>query len=199
MSRASSELQEAFRLFRDLAPESAPAPVESAPPVPARVAEKATPSSPSVSPFTKLMASPPLQPVHAPRSPAVMKITGETRAERLEFVLDALCLRASLAGAVLADDSGLPLAAHGRSVATENLAAFTSVLGEALEKAGRFLGHFAADYISMDVDYEHKLVLKRFLLEGSPYYLVVLGPQNVDERSELEVSVGHVLSVLSGR
>jgi hypothetical protein len=128
-----------------------------------------------------------------------MSIAGATRADRLEFVLDALCLRAGLAGAVLADDSGLPMAVHGQSLGTENLAAFTSVLGEALEKAGRFIGHFSADYISMDVDYEHKLVLKRFLFEQRPYFLMVLGPQAVDDRSELEVTVGQVVSLLSGQ
>jgi hypothetical protein len=82
-------------------------------------------------------------------------------------------------------------------VPTESLAAFASVLGEALQKAGRFLGRSGADYISMDVDYENKVALKSFRLDGRPFSLMVLCRQAVDERSELEVSIEQLVSLLS--
>lgn len=199
MYRASSEIQEVFRLLQGLVPASSVPPREPAPAAPKTtpVPRPAAPPSPA---FSKILGPAPAAPAverRAPSRAASVSITGATRADRLAFVLDALCLRAGLAGAVIADESGFPLAEHGHSLASENLAVFTSVLGEALEKAGRLLGHHAADYISMDVDYERQLALKRFVLAEKPYFLVVVGPQGSDQRSELEVSIGQVVSVLS--
>jgi hypothetical protein len=192
MSRASSEIQEAFRLFRSLA-----APIASAP-VPREVPElRPAPPVAWPAPAPPATAAPAPSPPVVEVPPPSPELTAGTRAERLDRVLDALRRRAGLAAAVVADDSGFPLAVQGTSV--ENLAAFTSVLGEALEKAGRLLGRYAADTISMDVDYEHELVLKRFRIERHTCYLMVLGPQHVDQRSELEVTIGQLVTILSGR
>ncbi len=119
------------------------------------------------------------------------------RGDRLEDALAAMCRRGGLAGAVVADSAGLPLAAHNSPVALESLAAFTSVLGEALEKAARYLGQPGADYITMDVSYQDKVVLRRFLLGERPCYLMVLCAQGTDERAEVEVSIRQVQSILT--
>lgn len=123
--------------------------------------------------------------------------TGTFRADRLESVLVSMCHRGGFAGAVLADDSGLPLAVHNSPVGVESLAAFTSILGDALEKAGSFLGQHEAQYLSMDINYEDKAVLRRFSVGNLDLFLMLLCQQGVDERSEVEVSVSQLVSVLT--
>jgi hypothetical protein len=114
-------------------------------------------------------------------------------------VLESLCRRAGLSTAAAVDESGLALAVTGDVLPAESLAAFGSVLGEALERAGRILGHRAADTISMDLDYTNKIVLRRFELDERRYSLMAICLQGTDERSELEVTIGEIVSVLSRR
>jgi len=108
-----------------------------------------------------------------------------------------MCQRASLIGAVVADDSGLPLALHNSPVQSEALAAFTSVLADALDTAGRLLGEHRADNISLDVNYTDKAVLRRFQVKGGRYSIMVICSQEIDPRSELELSIDQMRSILS--
>lgn len=118
------------------------------------------------------------------------------RGDRLEKALQVMCKRGDFTGAVIADFSGLPIAVYNSPVGTNALAAFTSVLGTALEKAARLLDQHEADNISMDINYADKVVLRRFNVEGLQYYLMVICPQNVDERSEIELSLEQIISIL---
>jgi hypothetical protein len=209
----SSEIQEAVRLFREMAvpnaisaasgvtvgPLSLAWPTPDVSPSPRSVVSDLPGSRPAAAP-EKASAPPPstVQSLPAQVAPPALPDSPDLpHAERLERLLTNLCRRAGLSGAVAADETGLPLAVHGRTVPAESLVALTSVLSEALQKAARFLGRAGADYISMDVDYENKIALKSFRLDGRLFSLMVLCSQTVDERSELEVSIGELVAVLS--
>ena len=121
----------------------------------------------------------------------------EYRGDRLEFILSSMCRRGGLNGAVVADSKGLPLADFNSPVGGDILAAFTSVLGNALERAGTLLGESGAEIISMDINYTEKIVLRRFSIEGDQYFFLVICPQELDERTEVELSIEQVTAVLT--
>jgi predicted regulator of Ras-like GTPase activity (Roadblock/LC7/MglB family) len=132
--------------------------------------------------------------------PAPEQLKPETtgfRGDRIEKALQVMCKRGDFTGAVIADVSGLPIAAYNSPVSTNALAAFTSVLGTALEKAAHLLEQNGADNISMDINYADKVVLRRFNIKGLQYYLMVICPQNIDERSEIELSLEQIITILS--
>lgn len=119
------------------------------------------------------------------------------RGDRLEFILSSMCRRGDLSGAVVADGKGLPLADYNSPVGGDILAAFTSVLGSALERAATLLGESGAELISMDINYTDKIVLRRFTVAGEPYFLMVICSQSLDERTELELSIEQIITVLT--
>ena len=123
--------------------------------------------------------------------------TSGFRGDRIEKALEIMCKRGEFIGAVIADINGLPLAVYNSPVGTDALAAFTSVLGNALEKAGHLLDQHGADNISMDINYTDKVVLRRFIVEGQHYFLMIVCPQAVDERSEIELSIEQFISIMS--
>ncbi|MBI5189159.1 MAG: hypothetical protein HZA22_00595 [Nitrospirae bacterium] len=214
----SSEIKEAARLIAGLlgakpaqaeaAPSApAPAPAAEAPrPAPVQAAPAPAVASPPPVPEMPVSAPPavaaPAPPAPAPASaPAHVQAAplpeAEFRGDRLENALSALCRRAGFAGAVVADRSGLALALYNSPVDGGLLAAFTSVLGDALEKAGPMLGQTGAENISMDINYTDKVVLRRFNIDNRPYFLMVLCPQTVEERSEIEVSIDEIASIMT--
>lgn len=132
----------------------------------------------------------------APPPPEPMP-TFAYRGDRLEYILSSMCRRGELTGAVVADGKGLPLADFNSPVAGEILAAFTSVLGSALERAGMLLGESGADLISMDINYTDKVVLRRFIVGEAPYFLMAICQQELDERTELELSIEQLIAALS--
>lgn len=121
----------------------------------------------------------------------------EYRGDRLEYILSSMCRRGGLSGAVVADAKGLPLADYNSPVGGETLAAFTSVLGNALERAGTLLGESGAELISMDINYTDKIVLRSFRVAGEQYFFLVICPQELDERTEVELSIEQVTAVLT--
>jgi hypothetical protein len=82
-------------------------------------------------------------------------------------------------------------------VGADTLAAFTSVLGNALVRAGTLLGEVGAELISMDINYTEKIVLRRFPIEGQQYFFLVICPQELDERTEVELSIEQITKVLT--
>ncbi|SEA57031.1 hypothetical protein SAMN05660420_02506 [Desulfuromusa kysingii] len=118
------------------------------------------------------------------------------RGDQLEQVLRNMCLRSHFGGAVVTDATGLPFAVVNPPVSMEAVSAFTSVLGSALERAGSLLGQHGAEYLSLDINYEEKIILRRFLIHELPYFLLVICPQEVDERSEIEISIDQIVSIL---
>ena len=50
----------------------------------------------------------------------------------------------------------------------------------------------------MDINYTDKAVLRGLPLAGEPYYIMVLCPQHVDERIEVEVTEDAIIRILAG-
>jgi len=119
------------------------------------------------------------------------------RGDQLEQVIHNMCKRGHFSGAVVTDDTGLPFAVVNPPVSMEAVSAFTVVLGGALERAGSLLGHHGAEYLSMDINYEEKIILRRFLINDASYFLLAICPQEADERSEIEISIDQIVSILS--
>jgi len=127
---------------------------------------------------------------------AVDTVEGEFRGDRLENLLFSMCRRGGFSGAVVSDETGLPLAVYNSPVDSDRIAAFTSILGDALAKAGLFLEQHGAEYISMDINLVDKVVVRRFLYDGMEMYLLVLCSQAMDERAEVEMSIEQIVSIL---
>ena len=118
------------------------------------------------------------------------------RGERLQRVLAQLCARARFKGAAVADAQGLPLATHNLPLAADAIGAIASVLGGALTTVGRATGHPEAASITVELGLDQKLVVRR-IAEGDPaYFLVVLCPLGTDERSEIELSLRQLGSLV---
>ncbi len=138
--------------------------------------------------------------VHVARASASFEASLEGtsyRGEMLERVLEVMCRRSGFKGAVIADNTGLPLAVYNSPVSTEALAAFTSVLGDALIRASSLLCLKEANNISIDINYEDKIVLMQFKIQGANNFMMVICGQEIDVRSEMEVSIDQVISILS--
>jgi predicted regulator of Ras-like GTPase activity (Roadblock/LC7/MglB family) len=121
---------------------------------------------------------------------------GIYRGDKLSNALYAMCQRGGFSGALIVDDNGLPLAVHQSPVPEEAIGAFAIVLGTALAKAGKLLGQHNAENISIDINYTEKIVLRRFAMGQSPGYLLVICPQEVDERGEVELSIEQIAQIL---
>jgi predicted regulator of Ras-like GTPase activity (Roadblock/LC7/MglB family) len=118
------------------------------------------------------------------------------RGERLVGSLRLMCDRAGFRGALVLDSNGLPLAVHEPAFSNESVAALTVVLDGALKRAAQMLGAGDLVHLSIDINYEDKLVFRRFEAGAAPYFLVVVTPQEVDERAEVELSIdqlGHII------
>ena len=118
------------------------------------------------------------------------------RGDLLEEALVSMCRRGDFTGSVLADNNGLPLAFYNSPVEADALAAFTSILGRSLEETGRLFDQSDANNISIDINYIDKVVLRKFLVNDDPYFVMVISPQEVDVRAELELSINHISAIL---
>lgn len=179
----SSEIREAVKIFNDLISQSA-----VVLPTRAKKVHKISRSTPKAKP--SLLKEP--TGAIVPEKMADSKYRGD----KLENTLYAMCQRGGFQGAVVADTGGLPLAVYNSPVADEAIAAFTTVLGDALDKAGKFLEQYDADNISVDINYTEKAVLRRFHINDLPYFIMTICPQEVDERSEVELSIDQIISIL---
>ena len=198
----SSELQEALGLFQDLFQEQRPA-TGSAGPIGRNLKIESTGSGSEtvVTGAALVDDSPGLIRSHVVTQasqpvPIIEEIEGEFRGDRLENVLFAMCRRGGFSGAVVSDGTGLPLAVHNSPVDNDRIAAFTSILGDAMVKAGDFLEQHGAEYISMDINYEDNAVVRRFTYAEMEMYLMVLCAQSLDERAEVEMSIEQIVSIL---
>ncbi|MBU1232975.1 MAG: hypothetical protein KKD01_16730 [Proteobacteria bacterium] len=118
------------------------------------------------------------------------------RGDQLENVLYGMCQRGGFQGAAVADEQGLALAIYNSPVEGDVLAAFTTVLGEAIGKAGRFLEQHDANNISLDINFIDKAVVRQFSLGDNSFYILVICGQEIDERSEIELSIKQVTAIL---
>ena len=70
-------------------------------------------------------------------------------------------------------------------------------LGSAIERSSELLNESIAGHIAMDINYTDKLVLRRFLVSGEPYFLLVICPQEADERVEMELTIEQIIAILN--
>jgi chromosome partitioning protein len=115
----------------------------------------------------------------------------------LKDILAAMCERGDLYGTVIADEMGFPLDEYNSPVSTEALAAFTSVLNDTLEKADSILDMQNANNLSMDINENDKLILRKFEVLNSTYYLLAVCPQEAQPLGEMQIAVSKIISKLS--
>jgi predicted regulator of Ras-like GTPase activity (Roadblock/LC7/MglB family) len=135
-------------------------------------------------------------PPPVPAAPA--EYVSASRGERLHAVLSTLCDSEGYAGAMVTDASGLPLATSRNLEASDSLAAFSTVLGDVLTKAGSYLGHDDASHVTLDVGERQKVVLRRFYLEERAFYLVVICLRVLETHRALDRTVPRIVLTLSG-
>lgn len=114
----------------------------------------------------------------------------------LEKSLSGMCKRGGFHGAVIADLDGLAIAVFNSPVDEEILAAYTTILGESLDKAASFLNQPDANNISIDINILDKIVLRKFTPDKTSYYLMVISPQNIDGRAEVELAISQISQIL---
>lgn len=122
--------------------------------------------------------------------------THANRGDLLEEALVSMCRRGDFTGSVLADNNGLPLAIYNSPVETDALAAFTSILGRSLEETRRLFDQSDANNISIDINYIDKVVLRKFLVNDEPFFLMIISPQEVDVIAELELCINYISAIL---
>jgi hypothetical protein len=120
-----------------------------------------------------------------------------SRGKQLQGILATLCERAGLTGALITDNGGLAVAASSSLSATENLAAFSTVLGDVLHKAGSYLGQDDASDVSLDINATQKVVLRCFTLEERPFYLLVLCAAASDPREAMREAIPEIVAILA--
>lgn len=200
-----SEIQEAAKLFDQLISQSAVVATRVSPAqttrrqfhaIPAELQQVISPQGHRPLPSRQSSARKKTQ----TRKPAPVEVSdsGEMyRGDKLENMLFAMCKRGEFAGAVLVDSNGLPLAVYNSPVKDESLAsAFAMTLGDAIGKAARILGDSTANNISMDINYTDKACVRKFAINDLPYFLMIVCPQDIDERAEVEISIDQISSFL---
>ena len=121
---------------------------------------------------------------------------GEFHTDFLGGILEKMCSSGGFYGAIVADAMGFALADFSSPVAVDTLAAFSSVLGDALAKAGSMLDQEAANNISMDMNGTDKIILRSFVVHDSVFYLLAVCPQEVDAPGEMQAAVSAIIDVL---
>jgi hypothetical protein len=216
----SSEVREARELLLRLMSEPPPAPAVGAgtapqgqvsfTPVAPIISATTPPASPAVRPPEALPARreqerpAALEQWVALPAPAGAQGTAPTvapekwsRGDRLENILALLCERERFTGALVTDSSGLPLAASSNVAASENLAAFSTVLGDALVKASSYLGQDDASDVSLDINARQRIVLRRFDLEGRSCYLLVVCDASCEPRRAMGEAIPGIVATLA--
>lgn len=208
---ASSELSRSAALFASLArsgkllmargrgpdPISLPTSVASKPgPAPA-AAPLEGPAGPVARSAVSLRETAALRDPTPPRERPSRPASGAYRSDQMGDILRNMCKRGGFSGAVVADRGGLPVADFNCPVEIDVMAALGSVLGSSLEQAAELLQRPEANNLSVDINYVDKIVLRTFRFESLPYHLLVICPQAIDERSEVELSIEQIQSVLS--
>ena len=114
-----------------------------------------------------------------------------------EDILSSLCSKGNSYGAVVADKMGLPLASYQSPLSVDALAAYTTVLGDSIDKAYVILDQPNANNISLDINDTDKFVMRKFKVLDNTYYLLVVCPQVSDVLGEMEIAVSRIVSGLT--
>ncbi len=120
----------------------------------------------------------------------------EFTGDKLEKLLENLCLQSGFSSAVIADGKGLPIGGFNTPVSIDILAAFSSVLGDVIDKVPYFLTQYEAGNISIDINYIDKAVVQKFLIEEESFYLLIICSQDMDERAYIELFSDQITKIL---
>lgn len=120
-----------------------------------------------------------------------------TRSALLEDVLAELCRKGGFSGALIADEMGLTLAASNLRQDPDALAAFATVLGEALKQADSILDFKEATTVSLNVSATEKIILRGFFLLESRHYLLVFAPLTAEPSSLIDHAVDAITKAIS--
>ncbi|NIA04607.1 MAG: AAA family ATPase [Proteobacteria bacterium] len=112
-------------------------------------------------------------------------------------LLKELCEKSDYYGAVLADEMGFPLADYNCPISTDALAAFTSVLGDSLEKAESILEQEDANNITLEINESDKVALRRLNALNSTYFLLVICPQAAVFPGLVELTISEIIAKLT--
>ncbi len=126
-----------------------------------------------------------------------MRDQRSSREDKLRRHLRTLCQRSKSKIAVLSDNQGLPLVTEGDVMNEDLVSAAVTILGETLERVGRMLERPDTHFISLDLSFDERLFVQKFDVLDQSYHLLVIGPSDGDIRSELELSIMQITSILS--
>ncbi|PIE64315.1 MAG: hypothetical protein CSA26_08705 [Desulfobacterales bacterium] len=116
--------------------------------------------------------------------------------DKLEKLLANLCRQSGFSSAVIADEKGLPISGVNTPVTIDILAAFSSVLGNIIDKVPYFLKQYEAGHISIDINYVDKIVVQKILVEEESVYLLIICSQDIDERAYIELFSDQIIKIL---
>ena len=112
-------------------------------------------------------------------------------------LLKNLCEKSDYQGAVIADEMGFPIADYRCPIDPEMLAAFTSVLGDCLNKAEGILEFEDANNISLEINDSDKIALRRFTALNSTYFLLVICSQAAVFPGLTEPAISEIVAQLT--
>ena len=112
-------------------------------------------------------------------------------------LLKDLCEKSDYQGAVIADEMGFPIADYRCPIDPEMLAAFTSVLGDCLNKAEGILEFEDANNISLEINDADKIALRRFTALNNTYYLLVICSQAAVFPGLTEPAISEIVAKLT--
>lgn len=130
------------------------------------------------------------------RDGAQAQLKAPVAGDHIGAILRGLCVNGSCRGAVIADEMGLPLAEYQSPFGVDAVATYASMLGETLVNADNILMIPEANNIGMDINEAEKMVMRRFSIMGSYYFLLVVCPQEKEVLGELGYAADRIAAEL---
>lgn len=116
--------------------------------------------------------------------------------DQLETLLTNLCHQSGFQSAIVADNQGLPIGGYNTPTSIDSLAAFSSVMGSVIDRVPYFFDQSDANNVSIDINFMDKAVVRKFQIDDSPFFLLILCPQEIDERAYIELFSDQIVEVL---
>ncbi len=117
--------------------------------------------------------------------------------DKIREVLADLCGNGGFYGAVVADGMGFSLADYESPLSVDALSTYSSLLGEALSKAGSIIEMPEANNLVMDINENDKMLLHRFAILDDLYSLVAVCSQENEGIGEISLAANRIAGILS--
>ncbi len=122
---------------------------------------------------------------------------GPSREERLARALRMMCQRSGFSFAAVVDERGLPLAVHGDQLTDNAIGAVVTIASEGLTKIGGMVDEWSVEHVSFDIGFAARAVIRAFTIGEQSFYLMLICRQDIDERSEVELSIDAITAIIS--